>query len=228
MKADPEIGDEIQVRRSDPVYNAHSYLTKVPVTAIVPFIRRYSEPGDVVLDFFAGSGMTGVAAAMSGRRAILVDISELGRHIGTNYLNFVDHSVLTDVAERALKRADEMIGHPYTLTCRRCEGTAVLSRSIWSFVYECDECSAPIVFFEALQSDGGQSDAPACARCAAPLRKRTARRIGEQRVRDVTACACSGTLIEQEPDALRDDFAIPETLTYPDVMIEPHREMFRR
>ena len=49
----------VQVRRSDPVYMAHAYLTKVPVTAIAPFIEAFTEPGDVVLDPFAGSGMTG-------------------------------------------------------------------------------------------------------------------------------------------------------------------------
>src|SRR5437899_17344 len=86
----PQALDEIAVRRSDPVYNAHGYLTKVPVSAIMPLIERYTAPGDVVLDVFAGSGMTGVAAAMTGRRAVLVDISELGRHVGTNYVRLVD------------------------------------------------------------------------------------------------------------------------------------------
>ncbi|HMJ02714.1 MAG TPA: DNA methyltransferase, partial [Conexibacter sp.] len=77
---------ELRVRRSDPVYNAHAYLTKVPCSAILPFIEALTEPGDVVLDVFAGSGMTGVAATMAGRRAELRDISALGQHIGTGYL----------------------------------------------------------------------------------------------------------------------------------------------
>ena len=36
-------------------------------------ILASSNPGDLVLDFFAGSGTTGVAAHESGRRFILVD-----------------------------------------------------------------------------------------------------------------------------------------------------------
>jgi DNA modification methylase len=39
-------------------------------------IRIGSRPGDAVLDCFAGSGTTGVAAERLGRRAILMDISE--------------------------------------------------------------------------------------------------------------------------------------------------------
>jgi site-specific DNA-methyltransferase (adenine-specific) len=33
----------------------------------------HSNPGDTVLDFFAGSGTTGVAAARNGRDYILID-----------------------------------------------------------------------------------------------------------------------------------------------------------
>src|SRR6266545_4229793 len=79
-----DIPDEVAVKRSDPIYNAHAYLTKVPVTAIEPFIEAFTEPGDVVLDIYGGSGMTGVAAGMLGRRGEVRDISALGRHIGSN------------------------------------------------------------------------------------------------------------------------------------------------
>ena len=57
---------DVWASRSDPVYMAHSYLTTVPVGAIEPFIEAFTKPGDVVLDPFAGSGMTGVAAAAVG------------------------------------------------------------------------------------------------------------------------------------------------------------------
>ena len=48
--------------KTDPIYTAHSYHTKVPHQPIMQAILHYTEPGDVVLDGFAGSGMTGVAA----------------------------------------------------------------------------------------------------------------------------------------------------------------------
>src|SRR5205807_346023 len=50
--------------KTDPLYTAHSYHTKVPHKAIMRYILHYTEPGDVVLDGFAGSGMTGVAAQL--------------------------------------------------------------------------------------------------------------------------------------------------------------------
>ena len=51
------------------------YPTQKPLGILERIVRVHSNPGDTVLDFFAGSGTTGVAAARNGRSAILVDQS---------------------------------------------------------------------------------------------------------------------------------------------------------
>jgi site-specific DNA-methyltransferase (adenine-specific) len=49
------------------------YPTQKPLRVVERIVRVHSEPGDLVLDFFAGSGTTGEAAARLGRRYLLVD-----------------------------------------------------------------------------------------------------------------------------------------------------------
>jgi site-specific DNA-methyltransferase (adenine-specific) len=49
------------------------YPTQKPLGVVRRMIQASSRRGDVVLDFFAGSGTTGVAAMELGRRFILVD-----------------------------------------------------------------------------------------------------------------------------------------------------------
>jgi hypothetical protein len=49
------------------------YPTQKPLGILRRIVRVHSEPNDVVLDFFAGSGTTGEAAALEGRRFVLVD-----------------------------------------------------------------------------------------------------------------------------------------------------------
>jgi site-specific DNA-methyltransferase (adenine-specific) len=49
------------------------YPTQKPLGILRRIIQASSRPGDLVLDFFAGSGTTGVAALKLGRRFILVD-----------------------------------------------------------------------------------------------------------------------------------------------------------
>ena len=44
-----------------------------PVGLIADLIRYCSDPGDTILDPFAGSGTTGIAALLEGRKAILIE-----------------------------------------------------------------------------------------------------------------------------------------------------------
>src|SRR5450759_1694149 len=57
---------DVSEGKNDPIYNAHSYHTKVPHKAIMRYILHYTKPGDIVFDGFCGTGMTGVAAQLCG------------------------------------------------------------------------------------------------------------------------------------------------------------------
>ncbi len=49
------------------------YPTQKPVKILERIVRVHSDPGDLVIDPFAGSGTTGEAAARLGRGYLLVD-----------------------------------------------------------------------------------------------------------------------------------------------------------
>ncbi len=49
------------------------YPTQKPLGVLDRIIKVHSEPGDTVLDFFAGSGTTGESAARLGRGFVLID-----------------------------------------------------------------------------------------------------------------------------------------------------------
>ena len=55
---------DVSEGKNNPVYKAHSYITKVPHPAIMKYILHYTQPGDVVFDGFSGTGMTGVGAQL--------------------------------------------------------------------------------------------------------------------------------------------------------------------
>jgi predicted RNA-binding Zn-ribbon protein involved in translation (DUF1610 family) len=65
---------DVSEGKNDPIYNAHSYHTKVPHKAIMRYILHYTEPGDIVFDGFCGTGMTGVAAQMCGDRNVVMSL----------------------------------------------------------------------------------------------------------------------------------------------------------
>lgn len=79
---------DVSEGKANPIYMAHAYHTKVPHPAIMRYLLHYTQPGDIIFDGFAGTGMTGVAA---GKCAISDDITKNGS-IG------VRHSILNDLS----------------------------------------------------------------------------------------------------------------------------------
>ena len=130
---------DVSVGKTDAIYKAHSYHTKVPHLAIVPSILHYTEPGDIVLDGFAGSGMTGVAAQWCGsapaayrhelevawmkesrtapkwgaRRVVLNDLSPAATFIGTNYNLPFDVEAFAKAGKKLLNDLEQEIGWMY-------------------------------------------------------------------------------------------------------------------
>jgi site-specific DNA-methyltransferase (adenine-specific) len=49
------------------------YTTQKPLGVIERIVRVHSHPGDTLIDFFAGSGTVGDAAARNNREFILID-----------------------------------------------------------------------------------------------------------------------------------------------------------
>lgn len=72
---------DVSEGKNDPIYNAHSYHTKVPHKAIMRYILHYTQPGSLVYDGFCGTGMTGVAAQMCGDRSV---IESMGFRVASN------------------------------------------------------------------------------------------------------------------------------------------------
>ncbi|MEX0716251.1 MAG: DNA methyltransferase [Planctomycetaceae bacterium] len=57
-------------------YGSHQYFTKRAWNVIQAYIKRFTQPGDVVCDPYGGTGVTIVEALGLGRKGIYLDISE--------------------------------------------------------------------------------------------------------------------------------------------------------
>lgn len=225
------IQDVILTPRTDPIYNCHAYLTKVPVAAIIPFINEFTEPGDLIVDIFAGSGMTGIAATMSGRRAHLSDISVLGRHIALGYLTEVSPTKLREVAKEVISKARRAIGSLYRSE-RAEDGTEVeMVRTVWSFTYICPKCGYNLVYFNHLTNDRKEKP-KCCPECDENFVKRSWPR-GQDVPVEVVVNGVNGKQVEQpltEQDLENIECAKRDKRqdAVPNLQIEASREMYRR
>jgi DNA modification methylase len=174
---EPYVSD-VSEGKNDPVYNAHSYHTKVPYKAIIPFIEHYTQPGDIVFDGFCGTGMTGVAAQMVGRRAILCDLSPVATYIAHNYNAPIDVPAFEREARRILREVEAECGwmyetwHPHCDAPNRIRGR--INYTVWSDVFLCPYCGTEIVFWDAAvdEDQGEVLDHFPCPGCQARVTKR--------------------------------------------------------
>lgn len=182
---------DVSEGKNNPIYNAHSYHTKVPHPAIMRYIMHYTQPGDVIFDGFAGTGMTGVAASMCAnpdadiktkieaenpnavwgkRNAICGDLSPIASFISANYNNSVN--ILNDLnqLEKDLEDVKSKYQNNYTLNID--EKSYEINFKVWSEVFICNNCNSEVVFWdEAIENNEVKKDFT-CSSCNSILNKR--------------------------------------------------------
>jgi len=231
LKTDLEkLSETITAPRTDAVYNCHAYLTKVPVAAIRPFIETFTEPGDMVVDFFAGSGMTGLAALMNGRRATLSDISALGQHIARGYLAEVSPAGFREAAQSVMTAARGAIGDLYTTKRESDAASTEMVRTVWSFTYICPACSAPMIYYDHLSPKGVPPKS--CPSCDGPFVRRNWPR-GEDVPVEVVVDGTEGkqaaqAVLECDLQNIETARSDPRQKDVPSLSIDEHREMYSR
>lgn len=190
---------DVSVGKTDAIYRAHAYHTKVPHLAIVPSILHYTKPGDVVLDGFAGSGMTGVAAQWCGtapasyrheiemawkkqgrpaprwgvRRVVLNDLSPAATFIAANYNTPFDVDAFAKAGKQLLKQVEQEIGWMYETLHSDGKTIARIDYTVWSEVLSCPACAGEIVFTDAALDEETKAvaDVLTCPHCGAQGKK---------------------------------------------------------
>ena len=196
---------DVSVGKTDAIYRAHSYHTKVPHLAIVPSILHYTEPGDVVLDSFCGSGMTGVAAQWCGsapeayrkeleaawkaegrnqpqwgaRRVVLGDLSPAATFIAVNYNLPFDVDAFAKAACKILDEVEEELGWMYETLHVDGKTKGRIEYTVWSELFSCPDCAGKVVFLdEALDKETKKVKAAfPCPHCGTELNKKRLERV---------------------------------------------------
>jgi 16S rRNA G966 N2-methylase RsmD len=167
---------DVRIARHDAYSLAHTYHTKVSPLAIVQYIQHFTQPGDVVLDFFCGSGMTGLAAAGASlapvarrpylrasepRRAVLIDLCPSATHIAAGLAGRFapDDLVAVEALLEAIRCSErDLFAVPHRgRPCRRdawerlakdhiSRAWGELEYLVWSEVLICPDCECDVVF----------------------------------------------------------------------------------
>jgi len=221
---------DVSEGKSDSIYNAHTYHTKVPYKAIMRYILHYTKPGDIVLDGFCGTGMTGVAANMCGhpdntfktlidmempyvkwgkRYPIISDLSPIATFISKNYNANINVVEFAEEAKEVLRLAEKECGWMYETDPVQTRMSSLVPQkgrivyTVWSDVFICPNCGKEIVFYDAAADEktGKVSDSFLCPSCNAKLKKNDCERSFESYLDDDLGEVHS--IIKQKPVLIR-------------------------
>ena len=186
-------------------YDAHTYHTKVPPQGIFEFLNHYLPDGGLVLDPFAGSGMTGVAALVAGNDVILSDLSPAACFIAHNFTESIAPDAFVEALDRVLAPLAALREQLYTTTCRECASPVEASYYVWSYRVSCYHCESEFCLWNHSRKYGRTvrehkilSTFP-CPHCKETLTKRKLTRSIVEPVAVAYKC-CARGVIRHPPD----------------------------
>ena len=197
-------GHDIKEGVNNPVYNAHSYHTKVPHPAIMRFLLHYTQPGDIIIDSFAGTGMCGVAAnacenpddetkhkiesewkasfgklpAWGRRHALLSDLSPIASFISHNYNSKIDLEQFLNDSDELFAKVDRVCKWMFeTAHSRTIKGK--INYTVWSECISCPNCNNEIILYDSIvdSKTGVVSEVFECDKCKRKLEKKDCDKI---------------------------------------------------
>ncbi len=218
-------------QRNTALYNAHSYHTKVPPEAITPFLKHFSRPGDVVLDPFSGTGMTGVAALLTGRRAILSDLSVAAAHLAYNHTRPCDATALEEAFDSIALALHEEFQDLYA--CTDGKGRGYVHYTLWSRDAICPHCDEHFSIWDSIDRKTGRMPTSLqCPQCRKSSSKHLLRYAGNRPVLISFQCS-NGLRLERAPTP--EDIALIGRYSagtpsdwFPKVEVDSSREMYIR
>jgi DNA modification methylase len=227
--------EDIIAGKNTYVYDAHTYHTKVPPQGIKPLIEYYTNPGDVVLDPFCGSGMTGVAATELGRKALLSDLSPAAAFIAYNLNTPIDSDRYLHAVNEILARAAHLQTKLYTTHCRDSGSETKVLYTVWSYGLICQNCQQEFIFWDVARDEKPSVKESKiktevnCPHCDFLLKKRQLKRTKRYPV--AVGYKCCGKGLKESCVPLSDfdhqlissieKSPIPPDLWYPQNMIPP-------
>ena len=199
------LDEGISAGKNTYTYDAHTYHTKVPPQGIAKIIAKYLPESGVVLDPFAGSGMTGVAARYIGRDVILNELSPAASFIAHNFTKTVDVGEFNSAVARIMENLTGLREQLYTTECRECGADTEQIFAVWSYELICNHCDSSFVLWDHCRKYGNTIREHKllrkfpCPHCKKEVNKSYLKRLESHPVFVGYKC-CNKKIVEHEPN----------------------------
>lgn len=109
----------------------HKYWARKPHNVVADYIQHYSKEGDIVLDPFAGSGVTAIEALRLGRKAVAIDLNPVSTFMTRTIAKPIDLENFQNAFNSIQEKVEKEIEELYETTCNKCKNPATILATIW-------------------------------------------------------------------------------------------------
>jgi len=111
----------LPAKKHPSMYLMHKYFARKPHNVVAEYMKHYSKNGEVVLDPFAGSGVTAIEALKYGRKAVAIDLDLIATFITRMTAIPVNLTELQHVYEEIKNDVRDQILRLYETRCEKCK-----------------------------------------------------------------------------------------------------------
>jgi DNA modification methylase len=200
-------------------YDAHTYHTKVPPQGIAEVIKQYLPERGLVLDPFAGSGMTGVAALTLGNDVVLNELSPAASFIGDRFTRSFDGAAFDAGVKAVCASLEDIRKKLYTTSCRTCGRDTEILFTVWSYRVCCTACNHEFLLWDHCRKYGASVrehkilSTFSCPQCSRVIHKSQLRRTIAEPV--FVGYKCCSSRQEEHPLSQEDWVRLRDIETIP-------------
>ena len=216
------LSDVIKAKTHPPRYMMHKFWARKPHNVIATYIEHFTDPGDVVMDPFCGSGVTICEALHARRKAVGLDVNPIAIFVSRMTCLPLDIPEFEDMVGRIAKSLAELTEHSYETLCPECHHAAEATHFVWVNEATCEWCGTTSSTDESNRKGGYFY----CLNCGHRLKRGDTDQ--ERLVKILLRCDCddSANLKEKDPDehdlrratvstrgsSVREEFSMPLTV----------------
>jgi DNA modification methylase/DNA-directed RNA polymerase subunit RPC12/RpoP len=187
------------------IYKIHKYFARRPHNQFRTLIEHYVPEDGLVLDCFAGGGVTLIEGLSVGRRVISVDVNPIAALVQRGQVNEVPATRVEELTRSIVEGIPESHVRWYTSACHSCGEPAHVRWFEHAYTVRCPLCSQGTMLsaeHKALNARGvARNGFYACSSCSKTFAAVDAPRTGSVVLKVRIRCASCGEHATKEADA---------------------------
>ena len=147
--------EPVKAKSHTPPYKIHRYFARRPWNLFDSLVQHYTDDDSIILDPFAGGGVTPYESVKNSVKVIACDLNPLSNYIVKNMFHATKLEELDNAFKEVFEYAEKLNLSSFESKCPHCNKPTVGDWFELAHTVECDLCSSTITLVESSKVRNG-------------------------------------------------------------------------